>query len=70
MYAVCLQQRPQAEGVGLLQEGDSPGTVKDAKICFWMVVSFLCLYIPAARTKKDSGGLLCTVDFKHTISNF
>lgn len=60
MYAVRLQQRPQAEGVGLLQEGDSPGT--DANICFWIVVSFLCLYIPAAQTKKNSGKLLCTVD--------
>lgn len=26
LYAVSLQQWPQAEGIGLLQEGDSPGT--------------------------------------------
>lgn len=44
VYAVSLQQWPQAEGVWLLQEGDSPGTVKDVKI----------------STKKNCCVLLCT----------
>lgn len=41
VYAVSLQQWPQAEGIGLLQEGDSPGTVKDTKMGFLCVCTFL-----------------------------
>lgn len=50
VYAVCLQQWPQAEGVGLLQEGDSPGTVRSG---FWFCVS---------PTKQNRAEFLCTVD--------
>lgn len=37
VYAVSLQQWPQAEGVGLLQEGDSPGTVEFICVCTFLL---------------------------------
>lgn len=39
VHAVCLQQWLQTEGVGLLQEGDCPGRVKDVVIDFWWFYS-------------------------------
>lgn len=54
VYAVSVQQWPQAEGAGPLQEGDSPGRVRDMKICFqWWCLLCFCTFLLHQKKKVE-----------------
>lgn len=58
VYAVSLQQWPQAEGAGLLQEGGSPGTVESVCVCTFLLherilVVNLCVLWITKKTAKN-----------------